>query len=205
MNRIFFIALFTAIAFCFAADEGLIKTVSSQWDSQEVQTLLQILHAAEKDGLNVHCLENKVREGIAKNKPAKRIIAAVEKRETTLRAIVKKEKNLPAAAQSKLLFETEKASTQPRPTLDRPQERVLSSEKKTVAQLKEPRGQQEVSQGGRIKNRSDAVSSRQRRLSDGQKSFSEEKFDKLLEKQESKLDKIERKLEINSARFKNKK
>jgi hypothetical protein len=205
MNRIFFLLLLAAITLGFASDQRLIKLVSSQWDTRHVQTLLLILHTAEQDGLNEQCLENKVREGIAKNKSAESIIIAVEKRETALRAIVKNEKNASLAAQSKLLFETEKASSHFQPVPDRHDIIISTSNRKTPVQLKEAENHQEVPQAGRMRNQADNTSSLRRTLPDEINAINEDKLDKRLEKQELKLEKLEQKQERNSARLNGKK
>ena len=205
MNRIFFFILFTAITLGFASDQRLIKLVSSQWDTEHIQTLLRILHTAEQDGLNEQCLENKVREGIAKNKSAESIIIAVEKRETALRAIVKNEKNASHAAQSRLLFEAEKALSHSQPVPDRLGKTISTSNKKPPYQFKAAEKQQEVPLAGRMRNQAGNTSSLRRMLPVELNSTNEDKLDKRLEKQELKLEKLERKQERNSARLSGKK
>jgi hypothetical protein len=188
MNRNFLFVLFAVAHLCFASDSRLIETVSGLWGAEDAVTLQRILQAAETDGLAVTCLENKVREGIAKNKPSQSIIAAVEKRATALRAIVGNNKNPAIADQSNLLFESEKKLSSPGPAVAR-----LQKKPKTI------------SSPGHGTHTEEINSSHDHIGFDKPKSICEDKIEKRLEKQESRLEKLEQKQEKRSSNFKDKK
>ncbi|MDD5673691.1 MAG: hypothetical protein PHC61_05995 [Chitinivibrionales bacterium] len=181
MNKFVFIMIVVAAQWCSALNAQLMKTVTLQWEEPQAHKLRSLLERAEKDGLAMQCLENKVWEGIAKSKQPQSIIAAVEKRDGVLRALLQKNNMLTIAAQSKLLFESERSASVPPP-------KSLTAEPKSVNVISkkiEP-------------TKTDREQSPSPNLSDNK----EDKIDKFMAKQETKLKKIEQKQEKHGADFK---
>jgi hypothetical protein len=100
--------LLLLIQSAFGFDKGLLDTLAYRWDKNSIDALQQILLTVEKKGLPTAQIENKVWEGLAKNRSAEEILAAVAHRQALMISV-------PAGATvsdaARMLYEIEKKET----------------------------------------------------------------------------------------------
>jgi predicted ribosome quality control (RQC) complex YloA/Tae2 family protein len=108
MNKLLIIALLTAAPAVFAVDRQLVDAVRQNFDAQQSAAIISQLNDAERQGLPLTALENKVREGLAKKVPAERIVAAVAQRRGNLTVAVSR--SSPAEV-NRTLFTIEREAT----------------------------------------------------------------------------------------------
>lgn len=84
MNKSCVLTILCIFAVSQGFDQKLIERASQKWTATEVETLTLILKDAENRNLYVQILEDKLREGLAKNIAADKVLRAIDKRKEIL-------------------------------------------------------------------------------------------------------------------------
>jgi hypothetical protein len=95
----------------FALDQSLVSKIQAAMDNEVAGKMIALLKEAEDQDLPLEPLENKILEGLAKQKPAEAILGAILTRKSRMAGIVQDNQGSVPSNYNHLLYTVEKRET----------------------------------------------------------------------------------------------